>query len=164
MSQITSSKMSRHQVIRPRWFSKQISWQKENFAPGAYKRHAPQQADRPHVKIKTWSGPPPVYKPHYARGRLVIPPRPRDHFCENFTFRTRECHGLTVMSALSRKSADHMPRERSQSATYASMKVDGHICPPHGGSPIMGRSMHRAEEACKKATYAPHMGEAPLWG
>ena len=28
----------------------------------------------------------------------------------------------------------------------------------------MGRSMHRAEEACKKATYAPHMGEAPLWG
>ena len=28
----------------------------------------------------------------------------------------------------------------------------------------MGRSMHRAEEACKKATYAPHMGEAPLRG
>ena len=28
----------------------------------------------------------------------------------------------------------------------------------------MGRSMHRAEEACKKATYAPRMGEAPLRG
>ena len=82
MSQIMRSKVLRHQETHPRWCSRQISWQKENFAPGAYKRHAPQQADRPHVKIKTWSGPPPAYKPHLARGRLVIPPCPRDHFCE----------------------------------------------------------------------------------
>ena len=60
-------------------------------------------------------------------------------------------------------SLPHMPWWK-QSATYALVETVGLIRPPHGGSPIMGRSMHRAEEACKKATYAPRMGEAPLRG
>ena len=82
MNQIMCFKAWKLQGTHSRWCSRRITWRRQNFAPGACKRDAPRKVDRPHVKIKTWSGLPPAYKPHCARGRLVIPSCRRDHFCE----------------------------------------------------------------------------------